>query len=103
VNASTAPLLCHASFGVVDERVAHSQRGRPQKMGLIGKPSRGSEAQKRLVHQCRCLQCVIAAQPRAGPVGNVFQVLIENRKQNPGNVPDLWLDGAGIQTRQIRF
>jgi hypothetical protein len=72
-------------------------------MRLIGKPPRGSEAQKRLVNQGCRLQGLIAPQARAGPVGNVLQVLIEDRKQNPGNVPDFRVDGTGIQARQIRL
>jgi hypothetical protein len=73
---------------VIDECVAHGQRGCPQKVRFIREAIRRAQAQIGLVDQGGGLERVIAPESGASALRDVFQLVIKGRQQLCGDAPD---------------
>ena len=97
VLAAAAALLRHARLRVIDQRMAHGQRGRAQEMGFIDEAARLSEAQVRLVHQRRRLQSMAGAHSRARALRYAPQLLVKGGQQFGGDAPHVGGGRARLQ------
>ena len=95
VDGAAAALGGPLRFGVVDERMAHRQRGRAQQVRLVDEAGRIAQAHPRLVGQRRRLQRVAAADPAPFAPRHALDLRIEVGKQRGGDAAHLRIDGAG--------
>src|SRR6267154_673494 len=88
---------------IVDQRVAHGERCRAQEVSLIRELRGMPQAQVSLVNQGRSLQCLIATEPRARALRNVFELIVEGGEQLGGNEPGFRRGSAARQRRLSGF
>lgn len=72
VRRATAAFIGEPCSGVIDQRVAHGQGCRSQKVGLVRESAGLAQTQIRLMHERRGLQGVVAAETGTSPLGDVL-------------------------------
>ncbi len=85
MQTAAAALVGQSRLCVIDERMPHRQGGSPQKMCLVRKLARVTQAQVSLVNQRGRLNSIAGPYAGTGTLCDVFQLVVEGRKKAAGD------------------